>query len=95
MMPTGKRGLKPSSPVQQYPVYCIVEPFSDEGGMLAADLFIINLTGKHLAERDMITFLQIAKSDEEKMDTPDALKFNDLLDHINVSKFFGGFIEIS
>jgi hypothetical protein len=59
------RLIKPNPEVEQFPLYCIAEPYvKGDGGLMMADLFIINLRDdKSFTEKDLESILRTRKPD--------------------------------
>lgn len=57
-------------PAKNYPIYCIAEPYTNSAGMIDADLYIINLTGDLLTERELEKNIIIYKKEDSKTENP-------------------------
>jgi len=57
--------LRPSSKVEQFPIYCVAEGYATKGGPLLAEVYIINRRGQDFSHDELVRFLKANVPSEE------------------------------
>lgn len=56
--------IKGGLTVEEFPLYCVAEPYNNEDGEVMSDFFIINLRGRSYTEKDLKDNLRKASPDQ-------------------------------
>ncbi|MBA7616698.1 hypothetical protein ES703_23996 [subsurface metagenome] len=57
--------IKPEPTVEEFPLYCVAEPYNNEDGEVISDFFIINLRGRRYTEKDLEGISKMASRDQD------------------------------